>query len=151
MLLGEGNAVFQAASQAIRKWAMFPGGWALIYADNTPIEVGRVVVMCAHVLGIWWLNCSRIVYTVTEPNRFGFAYGTLKHHVECGEELFQVIMEENGHVFYEIQAFSRPRFWMVRMVYPLARYYQRQFVKDSLKNMKKVTDGLLKTESQLVD
>lgn len=151
ILLGEGDAVFKAASQAIRQWAMFPGGWACIYADKTPIEVGRVVVMCAQVMGLWWLNCSRIVYTVNEPTRFGFAYGTLEHHAESGEELFQVKMAENGQVFYEIQAFSRPRFWMVRMVYPLARYYQRQFVKDSLKNMKKVTDGLLKTQSQLVD
>jgi uncharacterized protein (UPF0548 family) len=80
-----------------------------------------------------------------------FTVGTLEHHVESGEELFQVIMAENGQVFYEIQAFSRPRFWMVRLAYPLARYFQRQFVKDSLKNMKKVTDGLLKTQPQLVD
>ena len=150
ILLGEGDAVFKAASQAIRQWTMFPGGWARIYSDTTPIEVGRVVAMCARVMGLWWLNCSRIVYTVNEPNRFGFAYGTLYHHAESGEELFQVKMYENGQVYYEIQAFSRPRHWMARLGFPLARYYQRQFVKDSLKNMKKVTDELLQTDSELV-
>ena len=150
ILLGEGDAVFKAASQAIRQWTMFPGGWARIYSDTTPIEVGRVVAMCARVMGLWWLNCSRIVYTVNEPNRFGFAYGTLYHHAESGEELFQVKMYENGEVYYELQAFSRPRHWMARLGFPLARFYQRKFVKDSLKNMKKVTDELLKTDYQLV-
>lgn len=150
ILLGEGDSVFKAASQAIRQWTMFPGGWARIYSDTTPIEVGRVVVMCAQVMGLWWLNCSRIIYTVNEAHRFGFAYGTLHHHAESGEELFQVKMYENGEVYYEIQAFSRPRHWMARLGFPLARYYQRQFVKDSLKNMKKVTDELLKTVSELV-
>ena len=149
ILLGKGEAVFKAASQAIRQWTMFPGGWARIYSDITPIEVGQVVVMCARVMGFWWLNCSRIVYTVNEAHRFGFAYGTLHHHAESGEELFQVKMYENGQVYYEIQAFSRPRHWMARLGFPLARYYQRQFVKDSLKNMKKVADELLKTDSQL--
>ena len=149
ILLGKGEAVFKAASQAIRQWTMFPGGWARIYSDITPIEVWQVVVMCARVMGLWWLNCSRIVYTVNEAHRFGFAYGTLHHHAESGEELFQVKMYENGQVYYEIQAFSRPRHWMARLGFPLARYYQRQFVKDSLKNMKKVADELLKTDSQL--
>ena len=150
ILLGEGDAVFRAAVQAIRQWAMFPGSWACIYSDKTPIEIGQVVVMCARVMGLWWLNCSRIIYTVNESKRFGFAYGTLQHHAESGEELFQVKMYENGEVYYEIQAFSRPRHWMARLGFPLARYYQRQFVKDSFKNMKKVSDELLKSDSKLV-
>ena len=138
ILLGEGDAVFQAAKKAIKKWAMFPGGWARLYSDETPIEVGRVVVMCARIMDMWWLNTSRIVYTVDEPQCFGFAYGTLKHHAESGEELFQVRMAENGQVWYEIQAFSRPRFWAARLAFPLARYFQRKFVVESLANMKKV-------------
>ena len=115
ILLGEGEAIFKAASQAIRQWAMFPGGWARIYSDKTPIEVKRVVVMSARVMGFWWLNCSRIIYTFSEPHHFGFAYGTLHHHAESGEELFQIKMYENGEVYYEIQAFSRPRHWMARL------------------------------------
>ena len=91
-LLGHGEIVFQAACEAVRAWQMFPYGWADLYKRDTPIEVGRVVVMCARIWGFWWLNCSRIVFTVDEAHRFGFAYGTLKHHAESGEELFQVRM-----------------------------------------------------------
>ena len=142
VLLGEGAAIFTAAKEAIRQWAMFEGHWACIYSDKTPIETGRVVAMTARVLGVWWLNVAKIVYTVDEPNAFGFAYGTLTHHVESGEELFQVERDAEGKVWYRIKAFSRPRFWMVRLTYPFSRVFQRHFVKDSLKNMKRVTDEL---------
>ena len=142
VLLGEGDATFAAAKQAIRQWAMFEGHWACIHSDKTPIETGRVVAMTARVLGVWWLNVAKIVYTVDEPNAFGFAYGTLTHHVESGQELFQVEMDAEGKVWYRIKAFSRPRFWMVRLTYPFSRVFQRRFIKDSLKNMKLVTNEL---------
>lgn len=138
ILLGKGQAIFEAGRQAIQAWKMFPGGWACIYSDKTPIEVGRVVVMCAQVWGLWWLNVSRIVFTIDEPNRFGFAYGTLQHHAESGEELFQVRIDADDNVFYEIQAFSCPHYWAARWAFPVARYFQRQFVKESLTKMKKI-------------
>jgi uncharacterized protein (UPF0548 family) len=147
-LLGHGETVFQAACEAVQEWQMFPYGWANLYSRDTPLEVGRVVVMCARIWGAWWLNCSRIVFTVNEAHRFGFAYGTLKHHAESGEELFQVRMTTEGEVFYEIQAFSRPRFWMARLASPVARHFQRKFVKESFQNMKNVVDE--KCKKQLV-
>jgi uncharacterized protein (UPF0548 family) len=142
VLLGEGDATFAAAKEAIRRWSMADGTWIRLYSDKTPIEAGQIVIMCAHLFGLWWLNAARIVYTVDEPRAFGFAYGTLTQHVESGEELFQVEMSENGEVWYRIRAFSRPRYWMVRLTYPLARVFQRRFVRDSFKNMKKITDEL---------
>lgn len=142
VLLGEGDAIFAAAKQAIRRWAMFEGNWARIYSDKTPIETGQIVVMCAHLFGLWWLNASRIVYTVDQPKAFGFAYGTLTHHVESGEELFQVEMDDDGKVWYRLRAFSRPRYWMVKLTYPLARVFQRRFIRDSFKNMIAVTNEL---------
>ncbi len=146
VLLGEGDATFAAAKQAIRHWAVAEGSWVRIYSDKTPIETGQIVVMCAHLFGFWWLNAARIVYTVDQPRAFGFAYGTLTHHVESGEELFQVEMDDEGKVWYRLRAFSRPRYWMVRLTYPLARIFQRRFIRDSFKNMKKVTDELRATE-----
>jgi uncharacterized protein (UPF0548 family) len=140
--LGEGDAIFAAAKQAIQHWAMFEGNWARLYSSKTPIQTGEIVVMCAHLFGLWWLNASRIVYTVQELRTYGFAYGTLMHHVESGEELFQVEMDDAGKVWYRLRAFSKPRFWIVRLTYPLARVLQRRFVRDSLKNMQKMTHEL---------
>jgi uncharacterized protein (UPF0548 family) len=147
VLLGEGEATFEAAQQAIRQWAMFPNmwtsPWAFIHSSTTPLEVGRVVIMSARIMGVWWLNAARIVYIVQEKKRFGFAYGTLPHHAESGEELFQVRMDDNGRVWYEIQAFSHPRHWMARLAFPVARHYQLKFVKHSQKHFKEVTNDIL--------
>jgi uncharacterized protein (UPF0548 family) len=130
-VLGSGEAVWHAACEAIRTWKMFPEGWTRIYPHPAPIQENVVVVMQARVLGWWWINSCRIVYTIDTANCFGFAYGTLPGHVEKGEELFKVEKLPDGTVQYEIKALSRPRFWMTRIGYPLARMYQRKFVAES--------------------
>lgn len=133
--LGRGEAVWAAAQAAIRQWRMFPGGWAYVAPTDTPIEQGRVVAMAARVLGLWWLNSCRIVYVVDEPTRFGFAYGTLPGHAERGEELFLVEKNADGTVRYVLKAFSWPRHWAACLAYPLARAYQRKFVRESKQAM----------------
>lgn len=129
--LGSGEAVWEAAKTAMRQWRMFPGGWAYVAPADTPIEQGRVVAMAARVLGMWWLNSCRIVYVLDEEHRFGFAYGTLPGHAERGEELFMVEKTADGSVRYVLKAFSWPRHWAARLAYPVARAYQRKFVRDS--------------------
>lgn len=133
--LGYGDSVWEAAKSAIQAWKMFPGGWACIWPETTPIRVGEVVAMHAKVMGLWWMNSCRIVYVIDLPDKFGFAYGTLPGHVECGEELFMVERTTDGSVRYVIKAFSKPRFWPARLGYPIARAYQRKFVRDSKASM----------------
>lgn len=134
-VLGIGDAAWEAAKNAIRQWQMFPGGWAYVTPCPLPIQAGEVVAMAAQVLGIWWLSSCRIVYVLDNERQFGFAYGTLPGHVECGEELFMVERAENGEVRYVLKAFSKPRHWMPRLAYPLARTYQRKFVRESKASM----------------
>ncbi len=133
--LGQGEAVWETAKVAIREWRMFPGGWAYVTPRPLPIRVGEVVAMAAQVLGIWWLNSCRIVYVIDNEHQFGFAYGTLPGHAECGEELFMVEKSAAGSVRYVLKAFSKPRHWMARLGYPLARVYQKKFVRESKKAM----------------
>lgn len=133
--LGQGEAVWQAAKMAIRQWKMFPGRWACIFPDDTPIREGETVAMSAQVLGLWWLNSCRIVYVIDNERQFGFAYGTLPGHAERGEELFLVEKTPDDRVRYVLKAFSQPRFWMARLGYFLVRRYQRKFVRDSKRSM----------------
>ena len=144
VFLGIGDNVWAAAKRAMASWAMFPDGWARIYYQNPAFTEGDIVVMCARVFGIWWLNASRILRVVNDAQHFGFAYGTLPNHVESGEELFQISMNERGEVYYSITAFSKPHFWMVRWTYPLSRVFQKKFVRHSLRKMKIMTDEQLK-------
>ena len=68
----------------------------------------------------------RVVYVVDEPDRRGFAYGTLPGHPESGEELFCVRYDPaTDAVYAEISAFSRPALWWSRIGAPVARVAQR--------------------------
>jgi uncharacterized protein (UPF0548 family) len=133
--IGQGDADFRQAQEAIRRWRMFPGTWTRVLPQNAPIREGTTVAVYIRSLGLWWRNASRIIYTVEEPNCFGFAYGTLPGHIEKGEELFLVEIQPDGAVYYEIRAFSLPRHWLAWLGYPLARYLQAVFRRDSAKQM----------------
>jgi uncharacterized protein (UPF0548 family) len=63
---------------------------------------------------------------IDEPNRRGFAYGTLQGHPETGEEAFTVRFDpSNDIVSVEITAFSKPSFWWIRVGNLAARQLQR--------------------------
>jgi len=134
--LGEGEKLFQAAKAGLERWDHFRLGWVETCPPDTPIQVGQVVAVLAHSLGIWCLNACRIVYVMDEPRKFGFAYGTLPGHVESGEERFTVEWHEDDAVWYDILAFSRPNHFLVRLGYPLVRRLQKRFARDSVAAMK---------------
>ena len=133
--LGTGRDDFDAARESLRAWKQFPNGWTSIDPSIAPISEGTVVTMVAMTFGLFTMNACRIVYTIDEPNRFGFAYGTLPGHVESGEERFLIEMKEDGKVWYELLAYSRPRHWLARLGYPLARIAQARFRRESCEAM----------------
>lgn len=134
--LGEGEQTYQRAVAALRSWKQFDLGWVTVVPPGKPLEVGMTVAVRAKTFGFWSLNAARIVYVIDENQdrnaRFGFAYGTLPDHVERGEERFTVERHEDGSVWYDIYAFSRPKHPLVRIGFPIARMLQRRFVRDSL-------------------
>jgi len=145
--LGEGQDVFEAACGAIRAWEMFPGGWAYIEPKRAPIQEGQIVAMVAKVAGLYWANNCRIIYSLDEEKpvrRFGFAYGTLQRHVEMGEERFSIEWLPDNSVWYDLRAYSKPRYWMARMAAPIARVYQKKFVRESKLAMQKAVEETLK-------
>ncbi len=108
--------------------------------EAVPIEVGEIVAVKANAFGSWSLNATRVVYVIKEEMRFGFAYGTLPDHVECGEERFTIEFNEDESVWYDILAFSKPRHPLVRMSFPLARRLQKRFAQESLQRMVRAVD-----------
>ncbi len=112
-------------------------GWAYAFPNDTPIEPNRTVAVVARTFGLWCVCSARIVYVVDEPHRFGFAYGTLPGHVECGEERFLVQRDEDGTVWYDIRAFSRPGHILTKIGFPFVRRLQKRFVRDSADAMQR--------------
>jgi len=142
--IGDGPEAFEDAVLALKRWRQFDLGWVKIVSSDTPIQIGEVVAVRAHTFGLWSLNACRIVYVVdeTEPfRRFGFAYGTLPDHVECGEERFMIEQHADGSVYYDIFAFSRPRHTLARIGLVVTRRLQREFARDSIAAMQRVVSN----------
>jgi uncharacterized protein (UPF0548 family) len=138
--LGDGEDVCLRAVAALKSWKQFDLGWVTIVPPHTPVEVGRTVAVQARTFGFWSLSAARIVYVIEDAapvKRFGFAYGTLPNHVECGEERFTIEQCEDGSIWYDIYAFSHPRHPFVKLGFPVARKLQQRFVRDSLAVMKR--------------
>ncbi|MFT5386409.1 MAG: hypothetical protein ACI8X3_003483 [Saprospiraceae bacterium] len=138
--IGEGEIAWHKAKEALQTWQQFPPPWTRIYKDNTSIQEGNTVAVLFQLFGIWWINAARIVYAFDETDRFGFAYGTLHGHVESGEECFWIDRDESGNIYYHIKAFSKPAFWGAKLAYPIARRYQRKFVRESMERMKELVN-----------
>ena len=138
--LGQGETTYNRAVSALKHWKHFDLGWVKIVPGGVPIEVGEIVAMQAQTFGLWWLNACRIVYLLDEnpefKARFGFAYGTLPAHVECGEERFSIEWHKDNSVWYDIYAFSRPQHRLVKLGRPYARSLQKRFAKDSMAAMR---------------
>jgi uncharacterized protein (UPF0548 family) len=114
-------------------------GSGLRVAADGPIAVGTNVAFSAP-LPIGFVNGTcRIVAVVDEPNRYGFAYGTLSVHPERGEEAFFVSRDEAGNVLLDIDGVSRPTQRFARFVPPLADHLQDHAVRRYLAAMGTLT------------
>jgi uncharacterized protein (UPF0548 family) len=137
--LGYGRETFERGIEAVKGWKMFDFDWIEVFPARAPIEVGVTVAILAHHLGFHSLNASRIVYKTEESNAdqtYGFAYGTLMDHAEQGEERFTVEYHaKDESVWYDLFAFSRPRHPLAKAAYPLSRFLQRRFARESLSAM----------------
>ncbi len=145
VLLGEGPEVFAEACRQLSRWSMFDLSFVrLLHPDAVP-QVGQTVAVCAAHLGFYSLNFCRIVYLIDEDGpiqRYGFAYGTLADHAARGEERFLIAWNRGDNsVHYDLLAYSRPSHWMMRLGYPVARYLQRRFARESLAAMAAALKG----------
>ena len=77
-----------------------------------------------------------IVAVVDEPDRFGFAYGTLPVHPERGEEAFLVVRDDAGNVRFDVEGVSRPSLRFGRALGPIADRLQHRAVRRYLSAMK---------------
>jgi uncharacterized protein (UPF0548 family) len=125
IVVGEGQAVFERAVQALRSWqAQLGAGIEVLPADAW---VGRdeTIVLLIRASGLWATAPCRVVYIIEEPDRFVFAYGTLPGHPERGEVAFAVTLEQTGEVDFRVWSFSHPVDPLARLGAPLTRRIQK--------------------------
>jgi uncharacterized protein (UPF0548 family) len=121
-VIGQGRRRFEDAGEAGMRWGMLRGAGLKVEATTAVAAVGSEVIV--H-LGPVRAPC-RVVYVVDEPNRRGFAYGTLPGHAESGEERFVVRYDSaSGEVVAEVTAFSHHATWWSRLGSPVTSVAQR--------------------------
>lgn len=127
LLLGSGLEVLDRAESALWDWRAQSGAGLAVTVDGT-VEQDRTVV-----LGLGRPLClvipCRVVWTLREERRRGFAYGTLPGHPVSGEESFVLTYEDGGQVWLTITAFTRPGTLVVRLAGPVGRAIQRFYVR----------------------
>lgn len=124
--IGSGAAAFDRAAAALHAWKMQAGSGLRVATDG-PADIGRTVVLAlGRPIGLA-IPC-RVIWTVDEPRRRGFAYGTLPGHPECGEESFILTLDDDDAIWLTVTAFTRPGDIVVRMFSPVARAIQSHFL-----------------------
>lgn len=126
--IGRGRDLFDRAAAHILEFGMQKGVGIFDRADTETAQAGTELTVR---LGLGPLAITapcRVVYVLTDPDRRGFAYGTLPGHPEIGEELFAVEYDPTDDAVHGlVTAFSRPGTWYVRLGGPAVRMIQRWF------------------------
>jgi uncharacterized protein (UPF0548 family) len=130
---------FARAAAALASWAMHERAGFAVRCDG-PIAVRTNVAISAPLpVGYADVTC-RIVAVVDEPDRSGFAYGTLSVHPEQGEEAFIVSRTGTGLQF-DITAVSRHRHPLARLAPAIADRMQASAAQRYLHSMEDLTAG----------
>jgi uncharacterized protein (UPF0548 family) len=136
-----GDDVFASAKRAFAAWKMFDLGWVRVVNTTAQIECQQIIAVEVRTLGFWSVNLSRILETVDSKTQFGFLYSTTNQHVEQGEETFILRRNpETAEVSYELEAVSRPRHFLARQGFPMARFFQHKFARDSHRRMREAVN-----------
>jgi uncharacterized protein (UPF0548 family) len=149
--IGSGHDAFLKGKQLLQNWGHFQLPWASVDA-NTPVIEGRKFCICSRELVAWIINPLQILYvdskdspfcplskaqsqTSAQQAAFAFGSGTLQGHLLAGEERFGIEWREDDSVWYEILSFSKPAHFLSAVGYPVVRFKQKLFTKQSTEKM----------------
>lgn len=124
--IGAGEDLFEEAAAKLMNWQVQRSAGVFVDASQPVAQAGAIVVVGTGPVH----GACRVVYVINEPNRRGFAYGTLEGHPESGEEFFGVRLDpQTGIVYAQVRAFSRPGQWWTRATAPIASVVQERITK----------------------
>ena len=123
-IVGRGRDWFDVAAARVLTWEVQQRA-GLAVEDDREVALGVRALLRMRVGPVPVRAPVEVVVVTAEPDRVGFAYGTLAGHPERGEERFEVALQADGAVEARIRAFSRPGRWFTRLAGPVGRRLQR--------------------------
>ncbi|MGK5556489.1 DUF1990 family protein [Actinomadura kijaniata] len=127
--VGEGARVFRNAADALHEFWMHRAIPARVDATAPRAAAGVGVEIGLGVGPLRLKAPCRVVWTVDEERRSGWAYGTLRGHPAVGEEAFVLEWDEEDVVWLAVTAFSRPASRLGRAAGPLVPVMQRAYAR----------------------
>ncbi|WP_346777176.1 DUF1990 domain-containing protein [Streptomyces sp. HNM0575] len=127
--VGSGDEDFAAAAEAVMRWRMHRRAGVRFDTDAERAAPDVEVVVGLGVGGLRLHAPCRLVWTVEQPRRTGWAYGTLPGHPLRGEEAFVVVRDADGTVRLEVLAFSTPATRATAAAGPLLPAFQRWYAR----------------------
>jgi uncharacterized protein (UPF0548 family) len=116
-------------------------GAGLRVDGERPVAVGTTLVQSVGLGSLRMLIPTRVVRTVDQPDRMGFAYATLPGHPEDGEESFVVERTADGAWRFRVTALSRPASLLVRLSGPLGALAQHLAVRRYLRAARRIAQA----------
>ncbi len=123
-VIGHGGDAFAVAARGVLSWQVQLRSGLRVSAPAGTVSAGSVALLGIGAGPVRVSAPARVVWVVDEPDRQGFAYGTLPGHPECGEEAFVVDQRTDGTVTFTITAFSRPATALAKAAGPAGRLLQ---------------------------
>lgn len=116
------------AATDLLSWRVHERAGLSVAASHATASVGAVVLLR---LGLGPASIRipcRVVQVLDEPDRRGFAYGTLPGHPETGEELFLLERDADGALSFTVAGFSRHATLLARVGAPVSGAVQRLMI-----------------------
>jgi uncharacterized protein (UPF0548 family) len=96
-------------------------------SDGTPyVGAGTTVRVHGRVGGMRADGELRVIFSIEEPRRVGFALGTVGGSVVSGEESFVLQWYDNDEVWFTVRAFDAPSALLYRLLPALIRRRRRE-------------------------
>jgi uncharacterized protein (UPF0548 family) len=96
-------------------------------SDGTPyVGAGTTVRVDGRVRGMSAGAELRVIFSIEEPRRVGFALGTVGGSVVSGEESFVLQWLDNDEVWFTVRAFDAPTAFVYRVLPALVRRRRRE-------------------------
>ena len=139
-VIGRGAAQFSDAAIAVLGWQVQLRSGIEVSSSSRTVQPGAVSMLRIHAGPLGFNAPCRVVYVIDEPNRQGFAYGTLPGHPESGEEAFVVQRADDDNVSLHITAFSRPVSSLARLAGPIGRLAQQRVTERYFRSLAEATE-----------
>ena len=133
--LGAGEAVLQRAVRGLEAWAVYPV-WMTLSPRPAPIQQEVCALFVTGITPFWTVSAVRIAEVERSAGRFAFTLRTLPQHALSGAERFCVYRDEQGTVWFELTALSKPQHPLARLGSPAVRLVQRRFARDSVRSLR---------------